>query len=54
MRAVTSSRKAAEKYVKGDLFLLNGMMSAWYTHNLTNVHPTLRTTKSGCYSPHTM
>jgi hypothetical protein len=35
MRVVTSSRKAAEKYVKGDPSLLNGMMSAWYTHNLT-------------------
>ncbi len=35
--AVTSSREAAEEYVKGDPFLLNGMMSAWYTHKWSNM-----------------
>ena len=35
--AVTCSREAAEEYVKGDPFLLNGMMSAWYTHKWSNM-----------------
>jgi uncharacterized protein YciI len=35
--AVASSREAAEEYVKGDPFLLNGMMSAWYTHEWSNM-----------------
>jgi hypothetical protein len=26
-----------EEYVKGDPFLLNGMMSAWYTHKWSNM-----------------
>jgi uncharacterized protein len=35
--AVASSREAAEEYVKGDQFLLNGIMSAWYTHKWSNM-----------------
>ena len=35
--AVTCSREAAQEYVKGDPFLLNGMMSAWYTHKWSNM-----------------
>jgi hypothetical protein len=35
--AVTCSREAAEEYVKGDPFLLNGMMSVWYTHKWSNM-----------------
>ena len=35
--AVASSREAAEEYVKGDPFLLNGMMSVWYTHKWSNM-----------------
>jgi hypothetical protein len=35
--AVTSPREAAEEYVKGDPFLLNGRMSAWSTHQWANM-----------------
>ena len=35
--AVASSREAAEEYVNGDQFLLNGIMSAWYTHKWSNM-----------------
>jgi uncharacterized protein len=35
--AVTSSREAAEEYVKGDPFYLNGMMSEWYTREWANM-----------------
>ncbi len=35
--AVTTSREAAEEYVKGDPFFLNGMMSKWYTREWANM-----------------
>src|SRR5215211_401843 len=35
--AVTSSREAAEEYVRGDPFFLNGMMSEWYTRKWANM-----------------
>jgi uncharacterized protein len=35
--AVTSSREAAEEYVRGDPFFLNGMMSKWYTREWANM-----------------
>jgi uncharacterized protein len=35
--AVTSSREAAEEYVRGDPFFLNGMMSEWYTREWANM-----------------
>ena len=35
--AVTTSREAAEEYVRGDPFFLNGMMSTWYTRQWTNM-----------------
>ena len=35
--AVTPSRAAAEEYVKGDPFFLNGMMSEWYTREWANM-----------------
>lgn len=35
--AITTSREAAEEYVKGDPFFLNGMMSDWYTREWANM-----------------
>jgi uncharacterized protein YciI len=35
--AVTTSREAAEGYVKGDPFFLNGIMSEWYTREGANM-----------------
>jgi uncharacterized protein len=35
--AVTTSREAAEEYVRGDPFFLNGAMSDWYTHEWANM-----------------
>jgi uncharacterized protein len=35
--AVTTSREAAEEYVRGDPFFLNGMMSKWYTREWANM-----------------
>ena len=35
--AVTTSREAAEEFVKGDPFFLNGMMSKWYTREWANM-----------------
>lgn len=35
--AVTTSREAAEEYVKGDPFYLNGTMSEWYTREWANM-----------------
>jgi len=35
--AVTTSREAAEEYVKGDPFFLNGKMTEWYTHEWANM-----------------
>jgi uncharacterized protein YciI len=35
--AVTTSREAAEEYVRGDPFFLNGMMSKWYTRQWANM-----------------
>ena len=35
--AVTTSREAADEYVRGDPFFLNGMMSEWYTREWANM-----------------
>ncbi len=35
--AVTTSREAAEEYVRGDPFFLNDMMSEWYTREWANM-----------------
>lgn len=35
--AVLTSREAAEEYVKGDPFFLNGKMSGWYTREWANM-----------------
>ena len=35
--AVTTSHEAAEEYVRGDPFFLNGMMSKWYTREWANM-----------------
>jgi uncharacterized protein YciI len=35
--AITTSREAAEEYVRGDPFFLNGMMSKWYTRQWANM-----------------
>ena len=35
--AVLASREAAEDYVRGDPFYLNGMMSEWYTREWANM-----------------
>jgi uncharacterized protein YciI len=35
--AVTISREAAEEYVRGDPFFLNGKMSEWYTRKWANM-----------------
>ena len=35
--AVTTSRAAAEEYVRGDPFFLNGKMSEWYTREWANM-----------------
>jgi uncharacterized protein len=35
--AVTTSREAAEEYVRGDPFFLNGKMSEWYTREWANM-----------------
>ncbi len=35
--AVLTSREAAQDYVRGDPFFLNGMMSEWYTREWANM-----------------
>jgi len=35
--AVTSLREAAEEYIRGAPFFLNGMMSEWYTREWANM-----------------
>ncbi len=35
--AVLTSREAAEEYVRGDPFFLNGMMSNWYIREWANM-----------------
>ena len=35
--AVTTSRAAAEEYVRGDPFFLNGKMEEWYTREWANM-----------------
>jgi uncharacterized protein YciI len=35
--AVAGSREAAQEYVRGDPFFLNGMMSEWYTRKWANM-----------------
>lgn len=35
--AVLTSREAAEEYVRGDPFFLNGMMSNWYVREWANM-----------------
>jgi uncharacterized protein YciI len=35
--AITTSREAAEEYIRGDPFFLNGMMSNWYTRLWANM-----------------
>jgi uncharacterized protein YciI len=42
--AVTTSREAAEEYVKGDPFFLNGKMMEWYTR--VGQHVRLKTSSS--------
>ena len=35
--AVTTSREAAQEYVRGDPFFLNGMMSKWHVREWANM-----------------